>query len=42
MDDFGKGHTVVIGEPHKVVEMRRMQMEGEAVSLIMTAREVGQ
>lgn len=36
--DFGKGDTVEIeGAPHEVVEMRRMMMENEAVSLIVKA-----
>lgn len=39
--DIGKGDTVRIeGAPHRVVEMRRMQMEGEAVTLIVKAREL--
>lgn len=39
--DFGKGDTVEVeGTPHEVVEMRRMMMEGEAVSLIVNAREL--
>lgn len=40
--DFGKGDTVKIeGTPHEVTDMRRMQMHGEAVTLIIEAREVG-
>ncbi len=31
---FGKGDTVEIeGSPHEVVQMRRMHMEGEAVTM---------
>lgn len=38
---FGKGDTVLVeGTPHEVVEMRRMQMEGEAVTLIVKARSL--
>lgn len=38
--DFGKGDTVEIdGTPHEVTDMRRMQMHGEAVTLIMEGRE---
>lgn len=40
--DFGKGDTVDIeGESHKVVEMRRMMLEGEAVTLVTETRSVG-
>lgn len=42
VDGFGLGlnDTVLIeGEPHEVAEMRRMQMEGEAVTLIVRINE---
>lgn len=39
--DLGKGETVEIeGTPHEVVEMRRMMMENEAVTLIVKARKL--
>lgn len=39
--DFGKGDTVGIeGTPYEVVEMRRMVMEGEALTLIIKSRQV--
>ena len=38
--DFGKGDTVLIdGRPHEVTDMRRMQLEGEAVTLVMKAKK---
>lgn len=38
--DFGKGDTVLIEEaPHELTEMRRMQMEGEAMTLIVQAKK---
>lgn len=38
--DFGKGDTVLIeGVPHEVVDMRRMQLDGEPVTLVIKARE---
>ncbi len=41
--DFGKGDTVEIeGEPHRVVEMRRMHMEAEAVTLIVKAASLSE
>lgn len=40
-NDFGKGDTVLIGgTPHEAVEMRRMQLEGEAVALIVKTRSL--
>lgn len=39
--DFGKGDTVMIeGEPYEIVEMRRMVMEGEALTLVVGASRV--
>lgn len=39
--DIGKGDTVLIeGTPHEVTEMRRMQMEGEAVTLIVRGQQL--
>lgn len=39
--DFGKGDTVKSeGTAEEVTDMRRMQMHGEAVTLIIEAREV--
>lgn len=41
--DIGKGDTVEIeGTPHEVTDMRRMQMHGEAVTMIMEGREVNE
>lgn len=38
---FGKGDTVEIeGIPYEVTEMRRMMMEGGAVSLIVKAKKL--
>lgn len=40
--DVGKGETVEIdGTPHEVTKVRRMQLEGEAVTLIIKARRLG-
>lgn len=40
--DSGKSDTVTIdGTPHEVVEMRRMQLEGEAMTLILKAKNLG-
>lgn len=40
--DFGKGDTVEIeGTPHEVPKMRRMQMQGETVTLLVKVREFG-
>ena len=39
--DIGRGDTVLVqGTPYEVVEMRRMQLEGEAVTLIVRARSL--
>lgn len=41
--DFGKGDTVRIeGTLHEVTDMRRMQMHGEAVALIVKANELSE
>lgn len=40
--DIGKGDTVEIERTlHEVTDMRRMQMHGEAVTLIMEGRQTG-
>lgn len=40
--DIGKGDEVRIEDvPHEVTTMRRMHMEGEALTLITEARELG-